>query len=1234
MKNFAKRSFSMLLALCLCLSLLSGISFSASAASYTYNWGTRGTVADEDDFTRSTAEEWYKAEGTSYEELSQLSGSATTSSVTSSSMYQGLRSLMRGAVTDTTSYEDIKTLCKYTDCQNGGGKISSFYSGAAIGPGWDGSWNREHVWPNSKGDANGSGENDIFMLRPTTVAENSSRGNEAFGEGSSYYNPNEESGGSLDLRGDVARIILFVYVRWQDYNSSSAVLYGTSGVIESRAILLKWMEQDPVDTWELGRNDSCQSITGTRNVFVDYPELGFLMLGADIPANYQTPSGAGNAVSYNITATSNNTSYGTVSLSGKTITATPKTGYYVSGYTVTSGSATVVQSGNTFKVTPDSDCTIRINFAAKTAVKLTFMENGISAKTINSYGGDSVTLPSNTNAVAEGYSFLGWTDGIVSDTTTKPTIYTAGSSVTASNKTYYAVYTYSVGGTGVTEWALKELSAIQSDDVFVITMDKSGTTYALPNGTISKGPTAVTVTVSNGKLTSEPASNLLWNLGGSTNALEFYPDGQTSQWLNCTNDNNGVSVGTGSNKTFKLNSGYLYNNGTSRYVGVYTSNPDWRCYTSVNTNISGETLGFYVKSESGTVYYSTSTFVCDHEDTTNTAAVAATCTETGYTAGVYCNDCETYISGHEVVAALGHSWGAWVQTTAPTCTASGVETATCSRCSETKTQSVAATGHSYSSVVTQPTETQQGYTTHTCGVCGHSYVDSYTEALGKTYYVSFSVPKDVASVATMACGKNGITLPTAAAPEGYTFLGWTTEAVEDTETQPTILTGSYNTTKNVTLYAVYSYTEGGSGVTSYQLVTDANQLKSGAKLVIASNEKGFVAGDITSQYMSKITASFSSDNTTLNSLPSGVVVLTLGGSTGAWTLSNESGKLLGATTVKKLAWGSGTTTWSISVESDGGAIIQNGTSTYGAFRYNSSSPRFTTYTSAVSDSMLLPQLYMEVVSGTTYYTTLTTLDPVAAVDGVEYTSFEAAYAACGEGQIIELLTTIGEGDPITITMDKDLYIDLCGWYLYADVTANGYTVYGKDSITDTYDSEDCGAVAFTGDVTVEGQNGYAAYDWSEGTYSFHAYEVRLVAVSLKPGADALGYKAQFFGDEAVSDMVTGFGFNLWVSPDNVVTQSCETATNGQILTLRLQGIMAANGGETTIYANAFVTFSNGDTKTTDTHSTTLRSAMETVSANIQNYNAQQITALQAYIEAYAAKMTDWDIDPIKQWSAI
>lgn len=306
MKKITKRSISIVLSFILCFSVIFGANLSASAATVDYvyaegkfikNWGTREELAT---FLSPNAEEFYKDNNTTYEKLSALAGSSTESAVPSSALYKELQSLMKSNQTHQTSYGETRPLFQYTDCQNNGktsNRISSFYSGDPIGPAWDSgdTWNREHTWPDSKGDKAGNGENDIMMLRPTAKSENGSRNNKAYGKGGSYYNPNSESGGKHDLRGDVARIVLYQYVRWNCTNTGSKYnpngIYGTGGVIESRAVLLEWMEADPVDTWELGRNDAVESITGTRNVFVDYPELAFILFGEQVPSDYTTPSG-------------------------------------------------------------------------------------------------------------------------------------------------------------------------------------------------------------------------------------------------------------------------------------------------------------------------------------------------------------------------------------------------------------------------------------------------------------------------------------------------------------------------------------------------------------------------------------------------------------------------------------------------------------------------------------------------------------------------------------------------------------------------------------------------------------------------------------------------------------------------------------------------------------------------------------------------------------------------------
>ena len=257
---------------------------------YVANWGAR----DEDCVFLSMYAKNFYTGSYKYEVLSQEKGGTTQSNAHNSELYSSLHTLMSSKQTYQTTYNATRDLFCYTDClQSNYSKISSFYSAKMISGTWDGgkTWNREHTWPNSKGDLSGNGENDIMMLRPASVSENSSRGNKAYGKSSGYYDPNEEG---QSLRGDCARIVLYQYVRWKCINTGSGYnpnnIFGTKGVIESLSVLLDWIEEDPVDTWEMGRNDAVQSITGTRNVFVDYPEYAFLLFGEEVP-DMVTPSG-------------------------------------------------------------------------------------------------------------------------------------------------------------------------------------------------------------------------------------------------------------------------------------------------------------------------------------------------------------------------------------------------------------------------------------------------------------------------------------------------------------------------------------------------------------------------------------------------------------------------------------------------------------------------------------------------------------------------------------------------------------------------------------------------------------------------------------------------------------------------------------------------------------------------------------------------------------------------------
>ena len=73
------------------------------------------------------------------------------------------------------------------------------------------------------------------------------------------------------------------------------------------------------------------------------------------------------------------------------------------------------------------------------------------------------------------------------------------------------------------------------------------------------------------------------------------------------------------------------------------------------------------------------------------AAVAATCTEDGLTAGSHCSECGTVITAQKIVNATRHKYTS--HTTAATCTAAGKTVYTCSVCRNSYSETIPAKGH-------------------------------------------------------------------------------------------------------------------------------------------------------------------------------------------------------------------------------------------------------------------------------------------------------------------------------------------------------------------------------------------------------------------------------------------------------------------------------------------------------------------------------------------------------------
>lgn len=931
MKHQFKRGVSMLLVLVMVVSLISGLTFNVHAAEYSYNQGKRGVVATS---LSAAAKNFYSS--TPYETLVTYAGSADLDSVPSSPLYGQLQNLMASKHTNKTSYDATRELFQYTDCQQGGawedGQISSFYSGTPIGPEWDSgaTWNREHTWPDSKGKA-GADENDIMMLRPTDKDENGGRNNTAYGRSSGYFDPNI---GSYNLHGDVARIFLYTYTRWGITNGNGEyTTWGTRGVMESKDVLLDWMAEDPVDTWELSRNDVVQQITGTRNVFVDYPELAFLLFGEQIPAGMTTPSGKAN-VSYTVTATVNDSTMGTVTVSGSNISAEPAEGYMVSGYELISGTATVTQSGNGFVVNATSDCTIQVNFAPRTQVTITYADNGKTLTTATAYSGDVVTLPAYTGTAPEGYTFLGWSDVTVSHTDEIPTYYQTGKNYTASgNVTLHALFSYVAageGGAGI--WTLvTDASALKAGEQIVLAANTKG---AVSGPLSTKFLTSVNATFSADKKTipTLPSGAETFTLGGSAGAWTLTATngkllGATSKDLSNTSSNTKWSISiASSNATITSVDSSA---GSFRYN---VSSPRFKTYTS---SVSATMLlpQIYMLSASETTYYTTAS--CKHDNTEDVAAQTGNCTTDGYTAGVFCHDCSTYISGHEVIPHPGHN---------------------------------------YVPVVTPPTATEDGYTTYTCSRCGDDYIDDEVPALGETYTVSFSVPKGMEAIEDMTCNTAGITLPETVSPDGYTFLGWTTAAVDNSETEPTYYEGgsNYVAASNITLYALYRQAEGGTGEKAYLLVENTNQLTVGSKVVIAAATEN-LALSTTQNSNNRGQAAITKNTDKTITLTSGVAELTLGegkvANTWSFYCPANNGYLYAASSssnhLKTKATLDNNGSFTITLGSNGIATVKAERTGRNWLRYNTTNNLFSCYGSGQNDICL----YVETVSGTVTYTT-------------------------------------------------------------------------------------------------------------------------------------------------------------------------------------------------------------------------------------------------------------------------
>lgn len=180
-----------------------------------------------------------------------------------------------------------------------------------------------------------------------------------------------------------------------------------------------------------------------------------------------------------------------------------------------------------------------------------------------------------------------------------------------------------------------------------------------------------------------------------------------------------------------------------------------------------------------------------------------------------------------------------------------------------------------------------------------------------------------------------------------------------------------------------------------------------------------------------------------------------------------------------------------------------------------------------------------------------------------YSSLAAAVQAyTGTGYIQMLKNSTEPG----FTLDKDVYLDLDGKTVTFDGTltvAEGKTLYGMDSTTDTYDGAKAGKIvgkvngiiAPVFETKLKANEEYKYHRYvaiqSETGYSFHRFNISVTGYRFELAAPqcALIFCGKFQGDKAAKDYLKSLGFTL-TGNNGTVSKSSEMseALNDKLVT--------------------------------------------------------------------------------------
>ena len=215
--------------------------------------------------------------------------SADTGLTLVNKLYNIISVVTAGNGNQNSSYGEVRDILMESDINpKNTDYLWGIYDNADIPKIWDGStMNREHVWPNSRlgvprDTLNNSIrriDSDPHNLRIIIPRTNTDRNNYIFVNSSPSVNghviPGTQTYYPGDAhRGDVARILLYMAVRYKDILKLDENMYGENYSLNGTSfgdikVLLQWHQEDPVDDFEIQRNDVIYEHQGNRNPFID-----------------------------------------------------------------------------------------------------------------------------------------------------------------------------------------------------------------------------------------------------------------------------------------------------------------------------------------------------------------------------------------------------------------------------------------------------------------------------------------------------------------------------------------------------------------------------------------------------------------------------------------------------------------------------------------------------------------------------------------------------------------------------------------------------------------------------------------------------------------------------------------------------------------------------------------------------------------------------------------------------